>query len=113
MRGCIKNSDHPFIRAQQAIRDKWRCNKCGSNMFCFIQPHPEAMRPDVHVELTPTFINMWAGEIKSGNATVRQPPRDVQEINMACNAAILRPQGRGRVDDSSKTSRHGYAPAPV
>ena len=71
------------------------------------------MRPDVHVELTPTFINLWAGEIKTGDATVRQPPRDVKEINMACNAAILRPQGRGRVDDSSKTSRHGYAPAPV
>jgi hypothetical protein len=113
MRDCIKNSDHDYIRAQQSIRDKWRCDECGTAKFCFLQPHPDPMRENVHVNLSPNFIAQWAGEIKDGNATVRQPPRDILEINKACNAAILRPQGRGRVDDSSKTSRHDYAPAPV
>ena len=109
MRACIKTSDHLYVNAQNALRDKWRCSKCGTNSFCFIQPHPEPFQPDVHVDLSPHFIDLWACEIKAGKATIYQPPRDIKEINMACNAAILRPKGRGRaVDSSSKTP--GYAP---
>jgi hypothetical protein len=116
MRGCIKASDHPYIEAQNAIRDKWRCTKCSSNTYCFIQKHPDPFKPPVHVELTPTFINLWAREIRLGHTTVRQPPRDIEEIDMACNAAVLRPATRGRPAESStstsRTQSQGHA-API
>jgi hypothetical protein len=116
MRSVVKNSDHPYVMAQNALRDKWRCTKCGTTAICFIQPHPESTRPDVHVEMTPTCIDLWAGEIKAGKATIYQPPRNIPEINMRCNAAILRPAGRGRpvessaAAESSTAARSGYAP---
>lgn len=114
MHDCVKASDHPYVQAQNAIRDKWRCTKCSSNTFCFIQKHPDSFKSDVHVELTPRFIDLWAGAIKRGHATVRQPPRDIEEIDMACNAAILRPATRGRLVESSaaRTQSQGYA-API
>lgn len=112
MRACVKTSDHPYVHAQNSIRGKWRCTKCASNTFCFILKHPDSFKPDVHVELTPRFIDAWAGEIKAGRATISQPPRYVEEIDKACNAALLRPQTRGRQVDSStaRMQTQGYAP---
>lgn len=112
MWACVKASDHPYVKAQNSIRDKWRCTKCASNTFCFILKHLDSFKPDVHVELTPRFIDAWAGEVKAGRATVFQPPRYVEEINKACNAALLRPQTRGRQADSSaaRMQTQGYAP---
>lgn len=112
MRACVKASDHPYVQAQNSIRDKWRCTKCASNTFCFILKHPDSFKPDVHVELTPRFIDIWASEVKAGRATVSQPPRYIEEIDKGCNAALLRPQTRGRQAESSaaRTQNQGYAP---
>ena len=112
MRACVKASDHPYIQAQNSIRDKWRCTKCSSNTFCFILKHPDSFKPDVYVELTPRFIDSWAGEIKAGRTTVLQPPRYIEEIDRSCNAAVLRPSTRGRLAESStvRTQSQGYAP---
>jgi len=113
LRNVIKTSDHPYVAAQNAIRDKYRCKDCGSNAFCFVVKHPDSFKSAVHVEMTPTFIDLWAGQIKDKKATLTQPPRDIEEIDKAINAALLRPSTRGRQVESSTARSHnrdGYAP---
>ena len=114
LRNVVKTSDHPYVAAQNAIRDKYRCKDYGSNTFCYLLKHPEPLKPAVHVDLTPTFIDLWAGQIKEKKATLTQPPRDIEEIDKALNAALLRPSTRGRPVQAStaRTQNHhdGYAP---
>jgi len=73
---------------QQAIRDKWCCTMCILNSFCYIAKHPETGK-DVHIELNPQTISIWAHEMEEKDyTTVMYPPCYIKEIDKMMTAAL-------------------------
>ena len=117
LRTLLHTTKDPYVVHQQAIRDKWRCTTCSSNSFCYIAKHAGTGK-DVHIELDPQTISIWAHEMeKKEHATVMYPPRYIKEIDKMMMAAFAMHQRRGpqlnrrRSRDSTISSASsGFAP---
>jgi len=73
-------SEH--TKAVFELQEKYRCNKCSSNGYCFIKKDPKTNEELNHINLDQKILNLWAAEMiaKPARGTILHPPIHINEI---------------------------------